>query len=136
MLIPVSQQDSQDAALREPVDYFTLCHVFNGSRKGEMVAEVPRCSRSLGLTALFSLLLCRETPAARVAVQSSCGESFDTALHPHALWVLKPVFQALHFFSEDTPVPPDASGKEAPDVIVAGSGKGGEWPGSIHQIRS
>lgn len=104
--------------------------------KGEMVAEIPRCSQSLGLSALFFLLLCRETPAARAAMQSSCGESFDTPLHPHALWVLKPVFQALHFFSEDTPVRPDASGKEAPDVIVAGSGKGGEWPGSIHQIRS
>lgn len=96
-------------------------------------SQVPR---SLGLTALFSLLLCRETPAARAAMQSSCGESFDTPLHPHALWGLKPVFQALHFSSEDTPVRPDASGKEAPDVIMAGLGKGGEWPGSIHQIRS
>lgn len=110
--------------------------MFNGSVKGEMVAEIPRCLWSLGLTALFSLLLCRETPAARPAMQSFCEKSFDTPLHPHALWVLKPVFQALHFFSEETPVPPDASGKEAPDVIMVGSGKGGEWPGSIHQIRS
>lgn len=109
--------------LWESVECFTLCRVFNGSVKGEMIAEIARCSRSLGLTALFSLLLCREAPAARAAVQSSCGESFDTPLHPHALWVLKPVFQALHFCSEDTPVPPDASGKEAPDVIVAGWGR-------------
>lgn len=40
------------------------------------------------------------------AMPSSCGESFS--VHPHALWVLKPVFQALCFFSEDTPVPLDA----------------------------
>lgn len=108
LLTPLSQEDSQG----ESVACFTLCHVFNVSVKGEVVAEIPRCSRSLGLPALFSLLLCRETPAARAAMQSYCGESFDTPLHPHALWVLKPVFQALHFFSEDTPVPTDASGKE------------------------
>lgn len=50
--------------------------------------------------------------------RNSCSQSGDAVilwgklqrapLHPHALWVLKPVFQALSFFSEDTPVPPDA----------------------------
>ena len=51
------------------------------------------------------------------------GKLQRAPLHPHALWVLKPVFQALHFFSEDTPVPMP-SGKEAPDVITGGLGKG------------
>lgn len=79
-----------------------------------MGAETPGCSQSskhsqISLALLFSLLLCRRNSGSQSGSAIILwGKLQYSPLHPRALWVSKPVFQALHFFSEDTPVPPDA----------------------------